>query len=197
MKKLGQKGFGAVEGLLAVIAIALVVGVGFYVVNANKDDKKSETATSTSQKNETKPTEQKKDYLEVKELGIKVPSKGIESIGYKLSDGSTPDAKVYIFSDSEITKKVNSCRLSGEKFEEYELYEIFRGNGKFNPNREAGSTTQLLKQFDDFYIAYIGQPNFSSCTDTAGTSVDNTEVTTSTEQAQANLSKAFEGSEKL
>jgi hypothetical protein len=54
--KLNQKGFGAVEGLLVIIALTLIVGVGFYVVNANKDEKKSEnTSQTTSQKTETKP----------------------------------------------------------------------------------------------------------------------------------------------
>jgi hypothetical protein len=50
-----QKGFTLVEGLLVVIALALVVGVGFYVMNANKD-KKDDTVTSTSQTvKKTKP----------------------------------------------------------------------------------------------------------------------------------------------
>lgn len=42
-----QKGFTLIEGLLVVIALALVTGVGFYVINANKD-KKDDTVTSAS-----------------------------------------------------------------------------------------------------------------------------------------------------
>lgn len=51
--KLNQKGFGAIEGLLVIIALALIVGAGFYVFSANKDTKtdnssqKSEAASST------------------------------------------------------------------------------------------------------------------------------------------------------
>lgn len=56
--KLNQKGFGIVEGLLVVITLTLVVGVGFYVVNANKDDKKSSSTTETTQS--TKQSETKK-----------------------------------------------------------------------------------------------------------------------------------------
>ena len=50
MKK-NQRGFGVVEVLLAIIVIILLVGVGFYVVNANKikDDntKTSQTSKTT------------------------------------------------------------------------------------------------------------------------------------------------------
>ncbi len=53
--KLNQKGFGVIEGLLAVIAITLIVGTGFYVVNARKD--KDDTATQTSQKTEQKSSD--------------------------------------------------------------------------------------------------------------------------------------------
>lgn len=42
-----QKGFTLVEGLLVVIALTLVVGVGFYVVNGNKH-KKDDTVTNIS-----------------------------------------------------------------------------------------------------------------------------------------------------
>ncbi len=44
--KRNQKGFGVIEGLLAIIAITLIGGVGFYVVNANKDNKKSENIST-------------------------------------------------------------------------------------------------------------------------------------------------------
>ncbi len=71
MQKLNQKGFGMIEGLLIVIALTMIAGVGFYVVNANKDNSK---ATQSSQQTTTKVEEAKKDekkYLEIKELGIK------------------------------------------------------------------------------------------------------------------------------
>ena len=57
--KLNQKGFGIVEGLLAVIALTLMVGVGFYVFNANKDKEDTKTTETTSQ-TVTKPAEQPK-----------------------------------------------------------------------------------------------------------------------------------------
>src|SRR5437868_7444727 len=47
--KLKHKGFGAVEGLLVVIALTLFIGVGFYVANINKKDKEPvETAQATT-----------------------------------------------------------------------------------------------------------------------------------------------------
>jgi cell division protein FtsL len=53
-----QKGFTLVEGLFIVLALTVIVGVGFYVMNANKDNEKSETASQTTrQKTEIKPAE--------------------------------------------------------------------------------------------------------------------------------------------
>lgn len=60
--KLNQKGFTLVEGLLIVIALTLIVGVGAYVVNANKANKKSDSTNNqtTESKSESKPAEAEK-----------------------------------------------------------------------------------------------------------------------------------------
>lgn len=47
--KLNNKGFTLVEGLLIVIALSLVVGVGYYVVNANENKQSGSTDTQSSQ----------------------------------------------------------------------------------------------------------------------------------------------------
>jgi type II secretory pathway pseudopilin PulG len=52
MAKLSQKGFTVIEGLLVVIALSLVIGVGYYVYNANKDDTNN-SQTSQSQATQT------------------------------------------------------------------------------------------------------------------------------------------------
>jgi hypothetical protein len=43
-----QKGFGLVEGLLVIIALTLVVGVGFYIANSNKEKGPQENANATN-----------------------------------------------------------------------------------------------------------------------------------------------------
>lgn len=48
MKKLNERGFTLIEGSLIIIALAIVGGVGFYVVNANKSEKKPVPATQHS-----------------------------------------------------------------------------------------------------------------------------------------------------
>lgn len=65
MKKVSdERGFGAVEVLLTIIAIALVVFVGFYVMNANKktdssssDGSKTSTVQPTTNTAAVKPTQ--------------------------------------------------------------------------------------------------------------------------------------------
>src|SRR5688572_16555420 len=57
MKKFNQKGFSVVEGLLIVVAIAIIGGAGFYVYNANKNTNQSLDNTGNS---EIKKAEEKK-----------------------------------------------------------------------------------------------------------------------------------------
>ena len=45
-----QVGCGVIEGLLVVIALTLIVGVGFYVVNANKNRDNQNSITSSTEK---------------------------------------------------------------------------------------------------------------------------------------------------
>lgn len=45
--KMHQKGFTVVEVLLAVIAVALIIGVGFYITKQDEDDSKKSVTTSS------------------------------------------------------------------------------------------------------------------------------------------------------
>lgn len=81
-----QKGFTLVEGLLVVLVLTAIVGVGFYVMNANKDDKNAETSSRTTKlkteaksanKKETEDTQpQKSDEVQIIEAAKKA---GIEN----------------------------------------------------------------------------------------------------------------------
>ncbi len=55
MKKLNQKGFGAIEGLLIFIIVALIGGAGFYVYQSNKSN--PDNAKSDGQRVEDEETE--------------------------------------------------------------------------------------------------------------------------------------------
>ena len=52
--KIKQEGFGVIEGLLVIIALTLIVGVGFYVANSNK--KNDDTTTASKQSSSTPAT---------------------------------------------------------------------------------------------------------------------------------------------
>jgi hypothetical protein len=72
MKKFNQKGFTLIEGLLIVIALSLVVGIGYYVYNSNKNTPQDDSSnTKPAAKETAKTTPAAKNYLEIKELGIK------------------------------------------------------------------------------------------------------------------------------
>lgn len=85
--KLNQKGFSFVEGLLVLIALTLVVGVGFYVFNANKDDKKD--SVTSSQKTETKETKPATAKLTAYELPQEKLKMDYDNSYWKVSDSSS------------------------------------------------------------------------------------------------------------
>lgn len=47
--KINQKGFSAFEGILLLIILALIGGIGWYVLSQNKDSKNTTTNTQTTQ----------------------------------------------------------------------------------------------------------------------------------------------------
>ncbi len=78
MKKLNNKGFGLVEGLLIVVALGIIGGSTLFVFKANESTKESLNNTGKSEiaKQEIKKVENKESptvYLSIKEWGVKVP----------------------------------------------------------------------------------------------------------------------------
>lgn len=109
MRKLSNQGFTLVEGLLIVIALSLVVGVGYYVYNANQDKKDTSEASQNVQ-TEMKSKEQAKKYLEIKELGIKFENSKVPGAYYKIEsfDDNFPEAKAVRIYDSSYDKTLNT-----------------------------------------------------------------------------------------
>lgn len=77
---LREKGFTLVEGLLAGVVILLIVGVGFYVYSANKEQERNNSEEQKSvverkeelsqNPNQAQTKESARKLLEIKELGI-------------------------------------------------------------------------------------------------------------------------------
>ena len=109
MKKLGQKGFTLVEGLLIIIALSLVVGVGYYVYSATKEANKNLT-TSPAQATKSKAVLPKKQYLEIKELGIKFELSEKNKDAYYYFKNETPFLSVRYFDNIQ---GFEGCTASG------------------------------------------------------------------------------------
>jgi hypothetical protein len=147
---LNQKGFGVVESLLVVIAITLIVGVGFYVVNANKDEKKPDDTSQSTSSTQEKPAEQaKKDYLEIKEFGVKVPvGDELKGVTYVVPQKGEVDLV-----SEELVPLVNAC-FPGEEMQD-DNKGVFMSVGKTNGQytQKQGTDETFLKQFDTFYLS--------------------------------------------
>lgn len=105
--KLNKSGFSVVEGLLAIIAISLVVFVGYYVINTQNHATTAYDASTAVANSNTVRTKKKahsvktNDYLIIKEWAVKIPlSISSEGASYKVSetDQSNPPTFLDVFS---------------------------------------------------------------------------------------------------
>jgi len=85
-----QQGFGLIEALLLVIAVALVIFVGYYVWHTQKQTNTTlNNATVTSQK--TIPAKPSQKYLTITEWGVRMPYAGSDTYTYTFDSAAGPD----------------------------------------------------------------------------------------------------------
>lgn len=191
-----QKGFGIVEGLLAVIALTLIVGIGFYVVNVNKDKKEDKRTAQSNTQAETKPAEQKKEYIEFKDLGFKIEKSDKMTDWTYLDDPQLPMTK-YVQSAAHV-KDIDTCN-EGAQYpplgspSEKSFAAFSKIDGMYKESDEMPGNN-LVKQFDTFYIS-IGYPNGGSpCFNEKGVGYP---IDRSPPGAQETLLEALKNAEKL
>jgi type II secretory pathway pseudopilin PulG len=151
--KHNQKGFSLIEGLLLVIAIALVAGVGYYVYSSNKKTNESlNNASKVSQSTALPPTSA--ILYKVKELGIefKLPD-SLKGLYYNLdTDGSS-----VAFFMNDLNSAANKCEDKGP----YAVNTWVKVDGTYDDEPGTG----LIKQFDKFYVKSIGRASGRICSD--------------------------------
>lgn len=152
MKKLSQKGFTLVEGLLIIIALALVVGVGYYVYNTQKkNDNPKSAVTATKQTKTAKSDSSQTKYLEIKELGIKVP------LSAELSDMkySIPQTGEIMLTSAQLgTLETAACGKDSQSGVATAGGDRIMSISKVDGDHvtKTGTEDFFLKQFDGFYI---------------------------------------------
>jgi type II secretory pathway pseudopilin PulG len=104
-----QQGFSLVEGLLVVIALTLIIGVGFYVVKANKKDDNvtSNKLNSTTSAKEAAPASDK-ELVSLQNGGktlvtLQIPKSWQTSVAHQPNDGSQQIPSCSLTSDSTHT----------------------------------------------------------------------------------------------
>jgi type II secretory pathway pseudopilin PulG len=150
-----QKGFSLIEGLLLVIAVGLVVFVGYYVWHSQKQtDKTLNTAAKTSDaaSNAAKTsTTQSTKYLTLKELGVKIPlSTKIQDAKYEMApDGETADISTTSFENA-----VAECKAADTASASFPtIVTLNKVDGTYdanNPPFDAYST--FAAQLSGFYL---------------------------------------------
>lgn len=116
-KKLSQKGFGLVEGLLIVIAVALVAFVGYYIYHTQKTA--NDTLSAVAQNNSKgdlkagsqSATKSSQNYFTLTEWGVQAPYSGSVGLSYRvISSDGPPYAKL---SSKQLDVSDAACASAG------------------------------------------------------------------------------------
>ncbi|HSW36812.1 MAG TPA: hypothetical protein VLG37_00380 [Candidatus Saccharimonadales bacterium] len=101
-ERIGQNGFGTVEGLIVLVVVMLISFGGYYVYHRNKTTKSSTNTTSTAQSSNSS----KKSTLYVKEWNVSLQYSGSVHLTYSY----TPNYDSYVFiSSTELSKADSKC----------------------------------------------------------------------------------------
>lgn len=112
MKKMLDKGFSAVEGLLLVVLVALIAGVGFFVYRqSQKQDETSKPQLSVQRSASVEHANTSLKILLIPELDVKVDLAGADAskLVYVTSEDKN---KVELKLSKDVTTN-NNCRVLG------------------------------------------------------------------------------------
>jgi hypothetical protein len=148
--KINQKGFTALEGLLIIIALAIVGFTGFYVYNTNK--KVDQTTAASASGTSTKTTAATVQYQSFQSLGVKIKLVGTaKKFTYTETQG-------YVFVKSNELKTLTDKVCAKDSGGDGTVFAIGRVTGNFSQNDNPG--TGLVKQFSSFALTEASPNGF-------------------------------------
>lgn len=174
MKKLSQKGFTHLEVALIVVVLLIIGAVGVYVFKKSKNkDQPAQSATSTEvTKTETTPQTETstQKYLEIPELGIKMPLDDTIADAYYYIKPGYPN---YAYLSVRSLEKTGMC--AADKFS---LGVLAKGglSEEYNPGftYQDAVSTQSGKVIGDY--AYVFTQPQATCADGTPTAEQNAQL---------------------
>ena len=160
MKKLNKRGFTVVELALILVIVAIVGGVGWYVLRSK--DKTDNAAIQNSTATQKPDTSFKFNEFDVQFT----KPESLNGLSYKAvelqDENGRPEEVIYLYDSglSNINEKCADAAFQKVNPDNTNFAALTRGEGIFK--EEAFSTAALLKQFSGFYVS-ISYPNGSAC----------------------------------
>lgn len=171
-----QKGFALFEVLFFLLLAAVLVGGAYYV--GKHQNKTSSNETSASTNNPAAKSSALSNKFTFKELGVQITLPK-ELLGLSYTHGS---GDFYVLTTPEFNRTKMSCPVEG-------FSTIFKKTGQFDSTAPREGSSGLLKQFDQFHIAY-GDPIFGAGLDpTCESTYQN--ITDTQDRLTASLREAF------
>lgn len=197
--KLRQKGFTLIEGLLIIIALTMVMGVGYYVYSQNRALESSSPAktTDTPLRKTDKTTPSEDEFAEFKDLGFRIKKTETMADWMFIANEDFPGGR-YVQSKAHV-EAIDKCNVGaanpplGISPSEKSFAGFSRIEGTYVDDPTV-ITGRLMKQFDAFHIV-VNYPNGGSpCFNEQGVGYP---VLRSPEGAHQELEEALKNAEEL
>ena len=145
-----HKGFTLVETLLLIVIAGLVGFIAWYVYHTKNTANKTYTSTVKSNSpggsggSSQSTNTQTAKYLDISELGIKVPVVGIDDLVYKY----TSNNKYFNFSTKSLAAADSACGLPAHPFGEIHVLTQRSTNEGLSDDQEG----ELLTHINGYYV---------------------------------------------
>jgi len=176
-----EKGFSAVETIMALVILILIIGLGYLVYKNDHKTAPKTVIVKSQTTNSTKSNSPPNNYFVFKELGVEfLPDKSLTGLNYTPTSPVSGSLGGAYITDSNVVAAYNQCQAnagsntmsSDTTGENTSFAAITKLPGVYSSASNSDGVGQLVKQFNGFYIS-ISYPNGSTCASSSQTDQNN------------------------
>ncbi len=176
MKKLGSKGFGAIEAVLIFVVVAILSFVGWYVWNQsqkqNETSQPQSSAQVTDSAQESENSDKSGTSLIIEEWGVQIDlTDNIKDANYTIGDEINGFQIAYLSTDTldkNATEKCKSVNSDGSSFQGIERSLATAKDATGNTSAElATNNPDSYKKIGD-YVYWFYHGNAQPCSEENG-----------------------------
>ncbi|HSX07568.1 MAG TPA: hypothetical protein VLG11_01610 [Candidatus Saccharimonadales bacterium] len=160
MKKVNDRGFGAVEAVVIVLVVVLIAAAGWFVYKHNQKKPATNTTKTTTSSNTstsksppaTGTTTPSVNYYTIKEWGVKAPYSGQDTLTYTLKDNNG----AAVFVSKKLASEDSGCATFGAgQISRYLGTDVANEDGTLTIEQNAKANPGLYTHIGNYYYQFV------------------------------------------